>query len=311
MANHTTIFKQQCFSYIPTIPLLLMLSICATPLHILISKVLIQRFRLTLPRHRILLCLSISDGCQILCATLFFAVGRAINPWKTSLTCQTMRRASDVLAMMSHCASSGFSIALSIERYIACVHSLRLHVLVTSERVNRALFSICVISIALGLLVIDPQTKNYSVGVAIDRKPFSVVFAIIAFLSSITLAIIQLRLYRITRLKHKVTPHHMLHGAQEEGRDLLKRHIKLAISASVVVILYILCMFPISCLLLYHLLYPNNDSKNITPFLGILAITNTFADPFVYGFGMADVRGSIKKEYCKLTNCIFSCAEKA
>ena len=311
MANHTTILNQQCFVSIPSIPLLLILSISATPLHILISKVLIQRFRLTLPRHKILLCLLVSDTFIILCATLMFAAGRAIKPARSSLTCQAMLQVSEVFAMTTHCASSGFIIALSIERYIACVHSLRLHVLVTSERVNRALFSICVISIALGLLVIDPQRKNDSVGVAIDRKPFSVLFSIIAFLSSIALAIIQLRLYRITRLKLKVTPHHMLHGTQKEGRDLLKRQIKLAISASVVVILYILCMFPLSCLLLYHLLCPNNDSKNITPFFGALAITNTLVDPFVYGFGMADIREGIKKEYRKLKNCIFSCAGNA
>ena len=311
MANHTTILNKKCFSSIPSIPLLLILSFTATPLHILIGKVLIQRFRLTLPRYKILLCLSVSDNFIILCATLMFGTGRAINPSRSSLTCQTMLQAMEVLAMMSRCASSGCIIALSIERYIACVHSLRLHVLITDERVNRALLSICVISIVLGLIVIDPQAKNYTVGVASDRERFSVVFFIIVFLSSIILAIIQVRLYRITRAKLQVNPHQTLHGAQEEGRDLLRHQIKVAIAASVVVIFYIICMFPLACLLLYHLLYPNNDYKNITPFFGALAVTNTFADPFVYGFGMADVRKGIKKEYRKLKNCIFSCAENA
>lgn len=287
-------------------PILLILSLTATPFHILIMKILIQRFRLTVPRHTILLWLSISDNFQILSATLLFAVGQVIKPLVRSLTCQVMRQMTDVLAVIGHCASSGCIIALSVERYIACVHSLRLHVLVTSERVTRALVSIGVISIVLGLLVIHPQTPNYSLEVMSNGERILLVFIITVYLSSVILAIIQFRLYRITRSKLKITPHHVMHGTHKEDRDITRRQIKLGIAASVVVVLYIACMFPVACLFAVTLIHPDKEVGQIRAFLVALAITNTFADPFVYGFGMADVREGIKQEFSKLKNRFFS-----
>ena len=286
-------------------PFLLVLSITATPLHILIMKVLIQRFRLSLPRHTILLWLSVSDNFQILSATLLFAAGQAIKPSIVSLACQVLRQMVEVLGVIGHCASSGCIIALSVERYITCVHSLRLHVLVTSERVTRALISIVVISIALGLLVIHPQTPNYSTEVMSNGERILLVFIITVYLSSAILAIIQFQLYRISRSKLRVTPHH-IHGAQKEGQDLARRQINLGIAASVVVVMYIACMFPVVSLFAYTLVYPGKEVGRIRAFLVALAILNTFADPFVYGFGMADVRKGIKKEFSKLKKCAIS-----
>ena len=306
MANQTKSMNEQCFPFAPMMPFLLVLSITATPFHILIMKVLIQRFRLSMPRHTILLWLSISDNFQILSATLHFAAGQAINPSIISLTCQVLRHMVEVLGVMGHCASSGCIIALSVERYIACVYSLRLHALVTSERVTRALISIVVISIVLGLLVIHPQTPNYSTEVISNGKRILLVFIITVYLSSVILTIIQFHLYRISRSKLRVTPHHITHGAQKEGQDLTRRQINLGIAASVVVVMYIACMFPIACLFAYTLVHHGKEVGGIRAYLLALAILNTFADPFVYGFGMADVRKGIKKEFSKLKKCVIS-----
>ena len=121
--------------------------------------------------------------------------------------------------------------------------------------------------------------------------------------SSLSLIIIQARLYRLTRTKLKVEPV-LKFGTQKEKDDLTKRQLKLGFAASIVITLYVVCMCPIACLNLYLLFNPMKELPSIRQGLTILAMLNTFLDPFVYGFGMTDVRQGIKREWKNLRKCI-------
>ena len=109
-----------CFPPISTY-FLAFLSLVATPLHFLIIRVLIVRFRLALPRHKILLCLSISDNLQILGAGIVAFIGLGLQLTVTSQSCQVLRQIEEIIATQTHVASSGFIILLGYWT-LYCLH---------------------------------------------------------------------------------------------------------------------------------------------------------------------------------------------
>ena len=299
MSNTTTVL---CFTAQP-VYLLIFLYLFAAPLHFLIIRMLIVRFRTELPRHKILLCLSVSDNLQTLGTGLISFIGLRLQPSITSQSCQMLRQVLEVVSMQTHIASTGFILLLAIERYIACIHSLRLHSIVTHSRANFAVTSIWLISILCGLSTLHPNEPNYT-GMAVSNNArILLLYTATVVVSSFFLIIIQARLYRLSRTKMKVEPV-MKFGTQREKDDLLRRQIKLGFAASVVITMYVVCMCPIACLNVYLFLNPMKDLLGIKQGLTILAMLNTFLDPFVYGFGMSDIRQGIKREYKNLKKCI-------
>ena len=282
---------------------LMSLSLVATPLHFLIIRVLIVRFRLTLPRHKILLCLSMSDNLQILGVGLITFIGLHLQPSITSQSCQVLRQIVEVVSMQTHSASTGFILLLAIERYIACIHSLRFYTIVTPSRANFAIVSVLVFSILNGLLSLHPNEPNYSQVILSNNERMLWVYITTVLVSSVSLLIIQTRLYRFSRNKMKVNPHNVF-GTQREKDDLMTRQLRLAFVASVVIISYIVCMCPVACLFVYLSFNPMKDLPSIKQALVILAMLNTFVDPFVYGFGMADIRQGIKREWKNLKKMV-------
>ena len=258
-----------------------------------------MRLRLALPRHKILLCLSVSDNLQIFGAGLITFIGLGIQPSVTSQSCQVLRQIIEVVGMQSHSASSGFIVLLAIERYIACIHGLRLHVIITQSRANLAIVSVWVISILCGLLVLHPNEPNNS-PLPISNTLSNLWTCIITTtVPIVVLTIVQARLYHLSCTKLKVAPHTMF-GRQKERDDLARRHLKLGISASVVIIMYVVCMLPMACLSVYILFNPEQDVFKVRQTVTSLALLNTFIDPFVYGFGMSDMRQGIKRQFKNL-----------
>ena len=256
-----------------------------------------MRFRLSLPRHKILLSLSVSDNLRILGAGLVTFIGLGLQPTITSKLCQVLRQTVEIVAMQTNSASSGFILLLAIERYIACVHSLRFYAIVTPSKARFAVISVWVISILSGLLSLHPNEPNYSQMVSIKNARMLLAYSTTVVVTSASLLIIQSRLYRLSKTKLKVGPHNMF-GTQKEKDNLTRRQLKLGFSATVVIILYVVCMLPSACLFLYLLFKPKEDLTKAQIAVVILSMLNTFADPFVYGFGIADVRQGMKRE-CK------------
>ena len=293
MRNITTATTLTCFNQAATY-VLMFLSFVATPLHFLIMKVLIVRFRLTLPRHKILLCLSLSDNLQIVGLGLFASIGLLLQPSVTSQTCQVMRQITEIVAVQANIASSGFILLLAVERYIACVFSLRFFLIFTSSRANFAVVSVWMISILCGLLALHPNEPNYS-KTASNNARILLAYSVMVIVSSVSLIIIQAHLYRLSRTKFRVEPV-IKFGTQREKDDLTKRQLKLGFAASIVIVLYLICMLPMACLFFYLLLNPEKDMAKMREAVSILTMLNMFVDPFVYGFGMADMRQGIKRQ---------------
>ena len=277
---------------------LFLLSLFAAPLHFLIIKVLVVRFRLALPRHKILLCLSISDNLQILGSGLITIIGLGIQPTITSQSCQVLRQIFQVVGIQTHSAVSGFILLLAIERYIACIYSLRFYTILTSPRTNLAIVSVWVISILNGLLSL-PNEPNYLQSVFSRNLRGLYVHLTTTLVSTLVLIIVQARLYKLSRTKLKVIPGNMF-GAQKEKDDLTRKQLKLGFAASIVIVMYVVCMLPMACLSVYSRLNPKSDVSSLKNFLVSLTLLNTFIDPFVYGLGMSDMRQGIKGEFRKL-----------
>ena len=67
-------------------------------------------------------------------------------------------------------------------------------------------------------------------------------------------------------------------ASEAEMADLRKRQIKLAFVASIIVIVYIICMVPIGCLSLYDLI--NGDASSTTT-RGFLQVFETILGLFI------------------------------
>ena len=303
MSNATVTSTVSCFSQLPTYSIVA-LSLLVTPLHFVIIRVLVVRFRLSLPRHKILLCLSISDNLQILEIALIAFIGLKLQLTVNFRSCQVLRQILEIFAMQTHCASTGFILLLAIERYLACVHSLRFHTIVTPSKASFAVVSVWVISILVGLLAIHTDEPNNSDRILSGNARTLLVYITTVLASSVFLTVIQFRLYRLSHTKLKVVPHNMF-GCQKEKDDLMRRQFKLGFAASAVIILYVVCMCPMACLSVYLLFNRKEHLTQTKDAVVMLALLNTFFDPFVYGFGMADVRQGIKREWRNLKKRIF------
>ena len=94
-----------------------------------------------------------------------------------------------------------------------------------------------------------------------------------------------------------VEPHGTQFGERKEASILRRRHLKLAFVASVVVVLYVVCMAPLALLVVYELISGGDDSVFVAkPIVSLLALANTLVDPFVYCLGMRDTRKILFKE---------------
>ena len=296
MSNFTITKPVQCITRTRALFLLIPLSLVAVPLHFLVMRVLVVRFRLALPRHKILLFLSVSDSIQILGAGLIGVIGMGLQPAVTSLSCQVLRQIIEVVGLQTHSASSGFIVLLAMERYVACIHSLRFYAIVTPSRTSFAVVSVWVTSILCGLLALHPNEPNYKQDIMGNGVPILLVYITTSLMSIFVLIIVQARLYKLSLTKLKVVPHNMF-GNHKENDDLMRRQLKLGFAASAVIIVYIVCILPLACLFIYMLLNPKKDLFVVKAVAVPFAMLNTFVDPFVYGLGMADIRQGIRRDF--------------
>ena len=185
-------------------------------------------------------------------------IGLGLQPTVTSQSCQALRQTLEVVSMQTHIASTGFILLLAIERYLACVFSLRFYTIATPIRANIAVVAVWVISILVDLLALHPDEPNYSQMASSNNARSQWLHITTVIVSSVFLVIVQARLYRLSRIKLKIEPV-MKFGTQKEKDDLTRRQLKLGFAASVVVILYVVCMFPMACLLVYLSFNPQRD----------------------------------------------------
>ena len=270
------------------------------PFHFLMIKVMIIDLRLALPRHLIIFCLSISDALQIFVTFLTSVVGKMFSLAMESDPCRIIYDILYFTLAATLVVSSVSIIVLSFERYVACIHSFRLHEIFTRERMVYGITFIWIIGIICGTVAVI-LAKFDKLAVILDVKEYMrIVTVMLVFPTSIVISVVQCRLLIFSRKKLMRVRHMEMFGRQVESADMKKKQMKVAFVASIIAVGYIMCMFPLAVLSLYELIYGRISSSAVPIISKVLALLNNLADPYIYGFGIYDSRKAIAKSFRRL-----------
>ena len=286
----------------------IILTLIILPFHILLIKVLLVDLRLALPRHMITLCLSISDTSQILMAFLCLVAVQIFSLTAESEGCYVVRCVLCFSLAMTIAATSLSLILLSVERYVACIHCFHLHQIFTRERTTFGISCIWVIGAICGAVAAAAARKSQK-KLTLDENLFlKILLLIFAIPTSCILLLVQYRLFSFSWAKlRRVRPGTMI-GSELEMADLRKKQVKISFIASIVVILYVISMFPAGCLSLIELVNENILSAEVQGILRGLTFLNNFADPYIYGLGIVDTRKAVIKNLRKMRNFFYKIA---
>ena len=278
---------------------MIVITCIALPFHAFIVKILAMDFQFDLARHRILFSLSMSDAIMLSGMFISAIVNRAVTLTTESTGCVAYRGFTVFITFSTLTVSSTSTIALSVERYIACIHSFRLHSILTESRVrNFAIFQwIC--GCLIGLLV--AVTNRYDSAILIPNySSIQYVYIIFVIPTSVAATVIQVRLFVFSWKKmNRVDPNRAF-GEQLELADFRKKQLRVAFMAGIVAFLYVICMIPLAVTFLYELLSGATLPVSYRSACISLSCSNGLADPFIYGLGIADTRQKIVKELKKL-----------
>ena len=300
MENNSSIHIQKCISS-NVASFLTVITFITLPFHILIIKVLIVDLRLALPRHNTMLCLSISDALQVFILFLCITMPSIFGISRGSVGCNISRTILYFTLALTLVVSSLSTIALSVERYVACIHSFHLHHIFTRERMIYGILFVWilgVISAAVNVTIII--VGNFSV----SNDFLKVVTVLFIIPTCALLSVIQCRLLVFSRKKLAQVGPVTRSGREAEMADFRKKQIKVAFVASIVVVAYIICMFPMGCLSLYELIHGNVPYSSWKGNLQMLLMVNNFADPFIYGIGTVEARRAVLKNLRNIKNFI-------
>ncbi len=297
LSANRTIVAHPCVRDRPVI-LSCALALVGLPLNILLFKILISNFRLRLPRHKVLLSLTISDCLQISLVALIQLMALLAQLKTLDVSCQILRKLVEFFAILTVVTSSGSIIALSLERYVACVNCFRLYDLVSHRRVVGGLSLLWVFAVVCSLSDKKRYQSNLTPNILPLSRTTSVLYGSVILFSTVVLAYVQIKLYLTARRLIRVHPGGSF-GRNAEAHDLRRSQLKASIVSSAVVVLYMVCMCPLAVYLLvtaFKELDMRSDTRLVCIFL---AQVNTFFDPFLYGLGMQDTRQSLKRDLKK------------
>ena len=270
------------------------------PFHFLMIKVMIIDLRLALPRHLIVFCLSISDTLQSFVPFFTSVVGKMFSFTMESDGCLITFDLLYFALTATLVVSSVSIIVLSFERYVACIHSFRLHEIFTRERMVYGLTFLWISGMIFGTVaVVLGRVDKLTVILDADRF-MMIVNVMLVFPTSIVISVIQCRLLIFSRKKLMRVGDTGMFGREAESADMKKKQIKIAFVACIIAIAYIMCMFPLAVLSLYELIYGRIPARSVPVMLRALALLNNLADPYIYGFGVVDSRKAIAKNFRRL-----------
>ena len=270
------------------------------PFHILMMKVLFFDLRLALPRHMVLFCLSISDALHIF---MTFSCATAMKIFRLTAEsdeCNVVRKILFFDIATTMYVSSLSIVALSVERYVACIHSFRLHEIFTRERMIYGISFTWISGVVCGAIIASLKAPIQN-EIILDANPsINLLLVIIVMPTSVLVSGIQLRLFAFSRKKlSRVRPRTMF-GCEAEMANLRKKQIKVAFVASIVVFVYIVSMYPAAFLSFLELIKHNISSATIRSIMKAMTFVNNFADPYLYGIGIADTRKALVKNLRKM-----------
>ena len=107
----------------------------------LLVKLLVKDVGLVLPRHQIMLTLTISDALQMLAAAMFIAVEMLLKLTTESANCGLLRDLTVFTSSLTFVVSSFAVVTFAIERMIICMHFLKYRRIFNRKRIKKLLKS--------------------------------------------------------------------------------------------------------------------------------------------------------------------------
>ena len=277
----------------------------ALPFHFLVGKILAFNLRFENPRHIILFCLSISDSLQLTITAICVVVSKTGDLHTGTPACDGLRYTILFNSTHTYIVSSLSLVALSIERYIACFHSYRIHELLTNKRIIPTLVAFWICGVIFGGIACIPASQGGGQPVVTSSVYFDGIFVSVTFSVSLVLIVVQSVLFHLSRKKlNRVQPGSSFSN-DNEAEIQRKRQIKVAIVASAVVASYSICMLPGAIIVIVNQFAKISLPRFWKQMLAIsLGMLNTLMNPFIYGLGMVDTREAIIKDLRKIKNLI-------
>ena len=268
-----------------------------SPMHMFVMKVLAFNIRFEMPRHIILFSLAASDCLQILLTAMCMTVQKVAKLSAESPVCSAVRGVMQFNGAATVVISSLTLVALSFERYIMCFYCYRFHDILTNKRVASMQCFIWVCGLVSGGAVVsDFKSGRTDVLFSQSNGSFTLLVIIVTFTVSLSLAIVQSRLFWLSIKKlNRVGPEISFHRNNKEyGR---RRQFKITFVASMVILAYLVSMLPSSCLILTHR-FIKESPPPVKLQIAVVSIgmVNTLFNPLIYGLGIADTRQAIKRE---------------
>ena len=273
----------------------------AIPFHAMILYTLAKDAQLCLPRHKILLCLSISHGLMITVTFMCIAIMKVFVLTTNGGTCLVLRKIVQFNASATMVVSSITLVTLSAERYVACIHGLRLHEIFTDQRIIIILSGTWFIGITCGIFIaVTSKTSDSKKAILGDSANLKILASAVALPTSLLLLVVQTRLFLVSRGKIKASAKTKSTFVQVDQRDSRKRQMKVAVVAGMVVLSYAICSIPASCIVIVDQMSNGIKYPALNKSVIVLWMANTLLDPFIYGIGMQDMRRSLLRQLKKI-----------
>ena len=268
------------------------LIVFALPVHLLMIKILYKDCQLALPRHKVMMSLTISDAVQISVMSLTIMSQKAIESSQNKVACKHVLIIAVLCATVTLIVSSLNIVSLSIERYISCIHSLHVYDILTTRRVVSVLSSQWMIGVIIGAITTYLREANQS---GKESMIFQRTTVFTVFPSATVIIVIQLRLLHFSRSKLATIKPVGAFGNQAEVADFRKKQVKVTFVASIVAIAYVTCMFPLAIIYTWEWHYGVKSKGSWGSLFIPLAMLNTLIDPLIYGVGIVETRKMLWK----------------
>ena len=268
----------------------IILSSLALPFHVLLIKLLVKDIGLALPRHQIMLTLSISDALQMFSGASLTVVGMALQLTTESHNCGLLRNITVFTSSLTVVVSSLAVVTFAVERMIICMHFLKYRRTFKKTRTTKLLcgywFFGTVIAVTAALTN-DARKAETSIN---ETTSFQIVCASIVLPSAGIIIFIYSRIFIFSRERiMQVAP------ASDSSKirtvaTFRRKQVRIALVAGIVCIAYVVCMVPMSFNFSLELIGLVDNRPDIKKILVSIAMVNTLADPFIYGLGMIQMR---------------------
>ena len=245
---------------------------------------------LTLPHHRIMFALTISDAVQIFSASVISSIAMGTQSTTDSVTCRILRDIIVFTSSLTVVVSSLALITFAVERMIICMHFLKYRRLFQRTRVTRLLRSYWVVGMILAAIATATNDARKTETSVNETTSFQIICAMIVIPSALIITVIYFRIFLFSRERIiRVVPS----SVSSKLKDIATfkgKQFRIASVAGVVCMSYVICMVPMAINFFLELIGATDNNPSLKKILVSFAMVNTLTDPIIYGFGMVQTR---------------------